>query len=150
MKIIFVCAGNTCRSPMAEAILKHKLKQTALPKIMVSSAGLMVQEGSKIAQNSQLALKQMGIKATGFKPKPLTLKMANKSSYIITMTESLKMALKGSKIKHYCSAKDFIGEDILDPYGMDLSVYIQTSKQIEKLVDVIIEKLLSDMRKGEL
>ena len=52
--IIFVCTGNTCRSPMAEIILKTKLKNAGITDVKVSSAGLCASLGEKMSKNSSL------------------------------------------------------------------------------------------------
>ena len=140
-KIIFICTGNTCRSPMAELLLKHKLKEKGVTGYRVSSAGLGATEGHKISKNSMLALKSVGIKSYSFKSKQATLEMLSKADLIITMTLSHKAVL--AECKNVCTFNEItcLGE-VIDPYGQDLSVYMQTMEMLSKGCDIIIEKLI--------
>lgn len=140
-KILFVCTGNTCRSPMAEIILKTKLKLAGITDVKVKSAGLSTLDGQKMSKNSFTALKLMGYKPYGFKSKQLTRQMLEKSDLVLCMTLSHKNALNGFK-NVYTIAEVTGLNDILDPYGGNINVYIKTSHQIEDACNIILKNIL--------
>ncbi len=145
-KILFVCTGNTCRSPMAEIILKSKLKNIGIKNVKVSSAGLNTEDGLKMSKNSFEALTLMGYKPYGFKSKRLTEQMIAKSDAVICMTESHKYALNNYLNVYTISQLTGLG-NIEDPYGGNINVYIKTSHQLEDACNIILEQILN--QKGE-
>ena len=145
-KILFVCTGNTCRSPMAEIILKTKLKNLGITNIKVSSAGLSTSDGLKMSKNSFEALKLMGYKPYGFKSKQLTEQMIYKSHAVICMTDSHKNAL-GGYLNVYTISQITGLDNIADPYGGNINTYIKTSHQLEDACNIILEQILN--QKGE-
>ncbi len=141
IKVLFVCTGNTCRSPMAEFILKSKIKNAGLKGVRVSSAGLNAFTGDKISKNSFVALKKMGLNAYGFKAKRLDVKTLLKYDIIICMTENHKLAI--ASFPGVYSVNDLTGlGDIPDPYGGDINEYVRASHKIEDACNIIFEKLL--------
>lgn len=136
IKICFVCTGNTCRSIMAERLMKRDLKRLKIKDISVSSKGLNA-KGDNIAENAKLALKSKGALASNRKSVKLG-KIDPKTIYVV-MTERQKPLIKSNQV---LSFKDLIGQEVVDPYGQDLSTYLATCEQLEKGVKILTEKII--------
>ncbi len=147
-RILFVCTGNTCRSPMAEVILKNKLKLAGVTGVKVSSAGILATDGEKMSQNSIKALKLLGYKTHGFKSKKLDLDLIMKYDVIICMTASHKQRLCVFENVYTLSELTGLG-DIIDPYGGDLSVYVKTSHQLEDACNMLLNEILTRKEKKQ-
>lgn len=138
IKIAFVCTGNTCRSPMAQFILKQKLKTHGFDNVLVYSFGLNVTEKT-INDNAIKTLKILNVNRTKFIPKQL-----NKPEIfdaIITMTREQKKYIKSSKSNVYSIAELSSVGDITDPYGKNLQEYINVAVQIDSACNDIINLL---------
>ena len=131
-KFLFICTGNTCRSPMAEGIFNKLVAERGF-KATAKSAGLFVTE-AKVSENSLEVCKENGIDISAHIPTPITAEMINEADVILTMTSSHKMAFGGMD-KVFTIGEYFgNGENITDPYGGSIDIYRETFHQLEKLI----------------
>ena len=135
IKLCFLCTGNTCRSFMAERLMKKRLKETGIDFVQISSRGLEA-TGEMSAENACKALKALG--ASGAKRKSVKLKKFDQKTLYVAMTSAIKAKVNGRVIE----MKDLGGKEIFDPYGGDYKTYLECAKQIDEACKVLTEKLI--------
>ncbi len=142
-RILFVCTGNTCRSPMAEAILKHM----NLPGVEVRSAGVFAMDGSGASANARKVLDEQKIPHS-HRASSLTKELTEWATHILTMTTAHKQAVidmfpeagrKTFTLKEFAGAEQNL--DISDPFGGPVEVYRATYNEIQENIKKIAAKL---------
>ena len=143
-KIIFVCTSGTCRSPMAEHLLKHKLKQVGIlgNQVQVSSAGLMANENETIEPHTVFALKQLGIVVNAKqKSRQLHKEMVTKDTLIIAISQAHKQWIQNLPCRTIALSDLDGGVDIPDPYGQGLKQYQKVARLFDFMLDEVVQKL---------
>jgi protein-tyrosine-phosphatase len=153
MKILFVCSGNTCRSPLAAAILTEKLAaQPALSGVTVASAGTNAWEGSPASEGSYLIALERGLDLSAHRARLLTGDLVRDADLILGMSDShVRRAtdLGGGGKSH--NLVTYVGglpgqRDVPDPVGGDVAGYRQTGDFLDTLLTRLITKLAAERR----
>ncbi len=141
-QIIFVCTGNTCRSPMAEALLKEYIGEK---HFNIISRGLTVFDSSSANEFALRALKKKDINMESHRAKLFDMAECGSKTLVLTMTSSHKNILTqhGYKGDLY-SIKEFMGieGEVKDPYGGDMATYRKCADELERLIIQLGGKIL--------
>lgn len=134
LNVLFVCTGNTCRSPMASAILNKTANEKKLD-IKASSAGLAAFSGDEASENAVRALAEIGIDLSSHRSRPVNRYILDESDYIIGMSPSHLRALAP-----FTDADKLLtlSDGIPDPYGGDLEAYRLTRDKIRSGIESLL------------
>lgn len=129
MHILFVCTGNTCRSPMAEKILAQRR-----PDLIVRSAGTHALQGQPLSIYARQVLHEHGMNDTHY-AQPISEELLEWADVVYTMTQQQAEELKRSYpllTKRIKSLHPF--EPIIDPYGQDYKAYQTCFSELQKAI----------------
>ena len=154
-KIVFVCTGNTCRSPMAQLLLAKYLSEQKLKGYDVRSAGTAAKKGDTINPKSAQVLSENAIACENFSSTKLTEKLLLDAFAVVCMTEKQReylMDMRWNALKkagrsldeaenNVYSFAEITGYEILDPYGKDIDCYRYVYGLLAAGMPSLLEKL---------
>lgn len=151
--VLFLCTGNTCRSPMAQVMLQQMLADQGIgeDEVKVTSAGLYASNGETASPQAVQVMGKRGISLASHRSRRLTPKMINEAALILGMTDEHKQAvmmLDAAASDKVFSLGEYVskpGENtwrqVPDPFGQSVDVYQQTAKALEIMLAQVVKKL---------
>lgn len=153
-RILFVCTGNTCRSPMAQVLFQEILAQKKQPRKIqfeVASAGIYTQEGMSPSLEAIEAMHGEGLDLSSHKSRKISGDILKQADLILTMTAAHCSYLcnnypeQNENIFHLSEYAGIGNKEISDPYGLGRQAYLETVEQLKEILDKAAERLLNEL-----
>ncbi|MGH7586388.1 MAG: low molecular weight protein arginine phosphatase [Gemmatimonadales bacterium] len=147
MKLLLVCTGNTCRSPLAEAILRRELEARGVAGVTVSSAGTGAWDGVPASEGSYLVGLEHGLDLSNHRARLLTRELVEEADLILTMGRShvaRAEALGGAgrtQLLGEFAGRDGPSAEVRDPFGGELEQYREAYRDLASLLAAVAERL---------
>jgi len=149
--VLFVCTGNTCRSPLAQALCIKLLADRLgcapgdLPQrgIVVQSAGLSAMMGRGASREAAAVAQEYGADLSQHQSRPLTLEMLRQADYLFVMTAGHLLALNGlpAQVVPQPRLLSVDGADVVDPFGGDEDEYRLCARQIAECLERLVPEI---------
>jgi len=144
--LLFVCTGNTCRSPLAEVVARRELVARGAGQVTVASAGTHAWPESPASDGSMLVALEQGLDLSGHRARALTPELVAGAHVILTMGGSHREVAEamggGGRTALLGGFGDGASRPIADPFGGDLDMYRQAFVEIEAEVRAALDRLL--------
>ncbi|MEA5004739.1 MAG: low molecular weight protein arginine phosphatase [Christensenella sp.] len=156
MNVLFVCTGNTCRSPIAETLMDDAVDRSSIlhGDVKTKSAGTFACEGAEATEEAVRVLEEMGLELKRHVAEPFTPEMAQWADIILAMSkeqmEHIEVIAPEEVNKVHTLlgyAKGIDGEptdnscDLMDPFDEGMEEYRQSAAQLKEAVEMLVSRM---------
>jgi protein-tyrosine-phosphatase len=145
--ILFVCTGNTCRSPLAEGIARDEVQKRGWKHVSVASAGVAARPGGDASEHAVTVARRHGIDLGEHRSRPLTPELVGWADLVLAMGPPhlegvwrLGGAEKALTLGEFATGAED-GYSIRDPYGGPEAVYEETYDELHRLIGQSLDRL---------
>jgi protein-tyrosine-phosphatase len=155
VNLLFVCTGNICRSPLAEAIARDALKRRERTDVIVGSAGTGAWDGAPASEGAYLVGLEHGLDLSGHRARLLTRELVQGADLILTMARHHRARVHelGGDGRTFVLGEyaGLSGEEaeVSDPFGGDIEIYRTTYSQLDGLVRDALARVLAEHREPD-
>ena len=154
-RVLLVCTGNICRSPLGEALLRRALTERGLPTVEVTSAGTGAWDGAPASEGAYLVALERGLDLSGHRARLLTRELVEQADLVLTMARHHRARVDelGGEGRVFVlgeyAGREGDAAEVSDPFGGDLEVYRDTCAELEALVAAVAERLAAEGQRGD-
>ena len=152
MRLLFVCTGNTCRSPMAEAITRRLAGDRGFDDVTVVSAGTSAWDGHPASDGALLVALERGLDLTVHRAQDLSRELVSAADLILVMSPHHKeraVVLGGDGRTHLLTdfaTRSTAGRPVQDPFGGELDLYRQTFDELSREITQVLDRIAAERR----
>ena len=153
-KILLVCTGNICRSPLAAALLQRALTDRGIEGMDVSSAGTGAWDGAPVSEGAYLVGLERGLDLSAHRARLLTRELVEEADLVLTMARHHRARVDelGGEGRVFVlgeyAGREGDEAEVSDPFGGDLEVYRDTCVELEALIEAAVDRIVKELASG--
>jgi protein-tyrosine phosphatase len=146
--ILFVCTGNTCRSPLAEVLACAELERRGWHHVRIGSAGIAAHEGDAASEYAVEVARRRGLDIAEHRSRSLTPELVDWADLVLGMSPSHLWAVeqlggedRATLLSDFAAGHEGGAHAIPDPFGLDAAAYEETIGELDRLIRAALDRL---------